>query len=131
MNIREWCQEKRITATAERVDSNPTMEDGGDMDHWRVTLRRGKRRMVTHYSLGWGHNGRAPKAEEVLDCIASDAAGVENARDFSDWCADYGYSDDSRKAERIFRACAAEARQLRRWLGDGLYDDLLWHVERL
>lgn len=131
MDVREWCKEKRITATAERVDCNPHMEDGGAMDHWRVTLRRGKRRMTTHFSMGYAHHGREPEVAEVLDCLASDAAGIENARDFSDWCSEYGYSDDSRKAERIFKVCKEQARQLRRWLGDGPYDDLLWNTERL
>jgi hypothetical protein len=83
------------------------------------------------FSKGSGHNGEAPTVAEVLDCLASDAAGIENARDFEDWCSEYGYDTDSRKNARAYRACKRQAIALNRIMGnDGLYERLLFHTER-
>jgi hypothetical protein len=72
-----------------------------------------------------------PKLADVLDCLASDAAGFENAQSFEDWAAEYGYDTDSRKAEKVYRTVERQAKQLRRVLGDEGYNALLWDIERL
>ena len=85
VKIEDFITANRITMTAERVDCNPHM-DSRDMDHWKVEFRRvpgGKTvaRLATYYSMGFGHNGKAPKAENVLDCLASDASGSTDSRE--------------------------------------------------
>jgi hypothetical protein len=118
-----------ISMTAERADTNPNMERQ-DMDHWRCVLRAGRSRMTVMFSQGYGHNGKAPDVASVLDCLASDAAGVDNSRDFEDWCSEYGYDIDSRKAERTFKTCERQALKLHKFLGDSAYRTLLWDTER-
>jgi hypothetical protein len=120
----------RIRMTAERTDSNPNMESEQPMNHWRVTFRMGRKRMTTYFSMGLGREGREPRADEVLDSLASDAAGVQNAADFTDWCAEYGFDTDSRKAETVFKACCAGARRLRAFIGED-YEKLLFETDRL
>jgi hypothetical protein len=66
----------------------------------------------------------------VLDSLASDAAGYENSPDFGDWCGEYGYDEDSRKAERIFKDVERQSAKLKKFLGDDLYETLLWDTER-
>lgn len=119
-----------IRMTAERTDSNPSMSDSKDMDHWKVVLHAGRSRVTTYFSVGYGHNGKAPEAPDVLSCLADDAAGVTNAQSFEDWCSEYGYESDSRKAERIYKACEHSAAKLHKLLGDSAYETLLWNVER-
>ena len=129
-SLEQFIQGASIALHPEWVSSNPHMEDSDNMDNWRCVLRAGHRRMTVYFSKGVGHKGTEPTAAEVLDCLASDAAGVENARSFEEWCSEYGYDTDSRKAERIFKACARQAAALRRLLGDSAYETLLWKVER-
>jgi hypothetical protein len=125
--IDEW----HIRVTATRTDRNPSMEDSANMDHWRVRLIGPHGRMSLVFSKGYGHNGEPPAVAEVLSCLASDAAGIENARDFADWCSEYGFDTDSRKAERIYRTLKRQAVSLNRIMGnDGLYQRLLFHTER-
>lgn len=120
-----------ITMTSEYADSNPNMDNPNwQANHYRVTLRYGRRRFSLYFSQGIGISGE-PKTASVLDCLASDASGVENARDFEDWCGEYGYDTDSRRAERTYRTCRRQAARLKRLLGDDLYDQLLRHTERL
>lgn len=102
------------------------------MDHWHVVLRRADtgQRLSAYYSKGYGHQGKPPTDEEVLDCLASEAAGVENAQGFSDWCSEYGYDTDSRKALKVFQACEKQAEKLKAFIGAD-YRGLLFDIERL
>jgi hypothetical protein len=147
VSIADFIKEHRISMTAERTDTNPNMDDGGrDMDHWKVVLKRrdyaGKRynarkdgtsvvaTMTTYFSMGYGHHGKAPKAAEVLDCIASDASGADGS--FEDFCSNFGYDEDSRKAEKTYKACKHQGERLRKFLGDDAFQTLVYGgVERL
>jgi len=117
----------------ERVEKNPNNPDWKDADHWRVVLSIGKkgdcRQMTTYFSMGYGHKGKEPKAEDILDCLASDSSGVN--QDFEDWAADLGYDSDSRKAERTYRVCIEQARKLELFLNYEQYEELLYDTERL
>lgn len=53
-------------------------------------------------------------------CMLSDAESYLSARDFADFCAEFGYNEDSRNAERIFRACGIMRRRCNRL---GISDD--------
>lgn len=128
--LSEFIEQAGVSMTAESTYRNPHMDDRQDMDHWRCVLRRGRKSMVVYFSKGIGHHGAEPTVEEVLDCMASDASGVENARSFEDWCGEYGYSADSRKAERTYKTIERQAKRLKDVLGNEDYDVLLWHTER-
>jgi hypothetical protein len=149
VRIEDFITRNGITITSVYADRNPAMEGSANMDNYKVTLKRSaavprvgvsgidllthKRivaRLTVTFSKGMGHHGAEPTADEVLDCLASDAAGIENAQSFEDWCSEYGYDTDSRKAEKTFKACEHSARRLKAFLGDDLYDQLLWHTER-
>jgi hypothetical protein len=145
VTIAQFIESNRISLTAEKyTDHNPLMEgEGIRMDHWKVTLERGSRsvvrsvdditprRMTLTFSKGLGHHGAEPTAEEVLDCLASDASGIENARDFEDFCSEYGYDTDSRKAEKIYKDTKHQTERLRKFLGDEAFDTLVWNTERM
>lgn len=105
------------TMTVAPTDHNPHMDYRHPMDHWRCTLRHQGRRMSVVYSMGRGHNGMEPQAKEVLESLFLDASSA-SARDFADFCAEFGYDTDSRRAERIYKACQSTAMRLRKLLGD-------------
>lgn len=116
------------------VDRNPYMaDDNWQAHHYKITLRatiNGKRKQyTTYFSQGYGID-HDPRPEDVLDCLASDASGVDNARNFEDWASEYGYDTDSRKAEIVYRNCERESWKLVKFLGRDAYRDLL-EAERL
>ena len=125
MNTKQFVRKHRVSINNKWSDSNPYMPDSLNMNHWKVTLKHNGRQYTTYYSMGYGLSGE-PTAADALDCLASDAAGYENARSFEDWAGDYGYDTDSRKAERIFRIVGKQADKLKTLLGDNLYNTLLW-----
>ena len=86
--------------------------------------------MTVYFSQGSAHK-KSPTLAEVLDCLASDASGVDNARSFEDWASEYGYDTDSRKAERTYQICKKQAQELKALLGQDAYNQLLYSTEGL
>lgn len=130
-SVKAFVNRYDIRMTADMVDQNPNMTDQNwQADHWKCVFKRGRKQMTTYFSMGLAH-AREPEAPEVLDCLASEAAGFENARDFEDWASEYGYDSDSRTAERIFKVVARQSKALRQFLGDYAYEELLWRTDRL
>ena len=108
------------------------MGDSG-MRHFRCSISNvGTVSFRFYFSQGSAHM-KTPTLADVLNCLADDAGGYENARNgaFESWASEYGYDEDSRKAEKIFRAIERQAEQLERILGRLAYEELLWNTERL
>lgn len=80
--------------------------------------------MTLYFSKGYGHGGTEPSAEEVLECLHSDAYIADCCPTFDDYCSELGYDNDSRRAERQYNAVVAQALQVQSWLGD-VYNDFL------
>lgn len=89
---------------------------------WTVTLykqaasRRGApRSMRTDYHCGaaFQRDGLPiePQAADVVHCLLSDAS-ARDAGSFEAWADEYGYSADSREAERIYQRCLDTAERL-------------------
>lgn len=129
-NMAEWVMANGITIKVTQTDSNPNMDNSENMDHWRCCLRRNGRQLTVIFSMGSGHNGRQPEASDVLDCLASDADSYNNSSSFEDWAADYRYDANSRTAERTYNTIGTQTGKLRRFLGNILYKELLYNVDR-
>ncbi|MCK9460691.1 MAG: hypothetical protein M0R80_13715 [Proteobacteria bacterium] len=127
--INEFINANKIRITNEWADTNRNNPDWKDANHYKVVLKMDNRQLTTYFSQGYGISGE-PTAESVLNCLASDTSGFENARNFEDWANEYGYDTDSRKAERIYRVIERQTKQLKRFLGDK-YDELLYDTESL
>lgn len=95
----------------------PIPEDFKAAHPWTVRLSYQGRQLTVPFYMGQALT-EEPTAEEVLECLLSDASGVECARSFEDWASDLGFDPDSRKAERIYKACERIAVKLRRFLGE-------------
>ena len=125
MTIEEFIAANGLKMTAALADNNPYMP-GNNMTHYRCTIRCGRRRMTVPFSQGFAHTSE-PKLAAVLNCLASDAASVEDAA-FEDWAADMGFDEDSRTAERTYKACQKQHDQLCRLLGEDSCAALLWNT---
>jgi hypothetical protein len=86
-------------------------------DRYRVTLSKNDEeqgRARVSFDFWNSHkdmqDGKEPDAYDVLSCIASDLYAPET---FEEFCSEYGYDEDSRKAERTFKATNDLNRRLR------------------
>lgn len=129
--IDEFIARTGVTMTVESIPQRSDRNNDWDREasHWLVTISRDGRSMSVEYSMGSAHTGE-PELRDVLDNLASDSAGYENASGFEDWAADYGYDTDSRRAYATFEAVAAQRSQLASLFDDDDFDRLLWHTER-
>lgn len=92
------------------------------VDQWRVTLssKAGFHSFDYFTGLGlrhkpdsWGkRKPRKPKVADVLHSLILDASAADE--NFHDWCANFGYSDDSIKAMNTYKACLEVAAALRK-----------------
>ena len=62
-----------------------------------------------------------PSAYDVLACISGD---VNCPDTFKDFCSEYGYDEDSRKAEQTFKRCRALAVKLQEFFTEQEQTDL-------
>jgi hypothetical protein len=115
-----------VKAIAERPDSF-----GADMPrHFRCQIRKGRRSFVVYFSQGSGHNTE-PTITDVLDCLASDIAGLQGAGSFEEWCGEYGYDTDSRRAFTTYKAIEKQEAALTRVINDSeAMNTLLYKIER-
>lgn len=101
-----------------------TTRDGDwKCDQWRVELSNKLGMWSTDYFTGlglrskpdaWGQRKtKKPTVADVLHSLFMDASAAEY--NFSDWCDEYGYSDDSIKALNMYKACLDTATALRKY----------------
>jgi hypothetical protein len=119
-----------IKIACEWADRNPHMPDWNDANHYKCKITMGCKQVTIYFSQGYGVT-HEPEAADVLNCLADDSAGVSNARSFEEWADEYGYDTDSRKAEKTYNVCVKQAAGLLSFLGEDLYNELLWETERL
>lgn len=63
-----------------------------------------------------------PKDADVLHCLLMDGDAIDY--DFDDWCANYGYDTDSRKAYDTYQQCLQTGLKLRNTLGEAKLSEL-------
>lgn len=146
MTMAEFIQREGLTMKAAEVGSRPdSLMDSPGARHWRCVLEswvpapfggglveRTGRKMVIFFTQGSAHT-EAPTLADVLDCMASDSTF---SGDFADFCSELGYDEDSRQAERIFKATKRQTAKLLDLFGETadycpVLDDLRYNVERL
>ena len=98
----------------------PKNEEFKGSTGYMVTLRFKGRQITVPFYMGPALC-REPHAKEVLGCLVSDAQCGEY--DFEEFCSNMGYDEDSRRAERIHKACQRTAEKLERFLGED-YDEI-------
>lgn len=121
----EYLAAQGVTVSARLLGE--TKRDSWTCDEWRVAFQRvhldsrlpirDKAPLETAYYTGTGHRAKpakrmswdntprsvAPTAGSVLYSLLLDASSADE--NFHDWCANYGYDTDSRKALATYEAC--------------------------
>lgn len=69
--------------------------------------------MSVWYSMGSAHTGE-PKVLDVVGSLVMDASCEDT---FKDFCDSFGYDQDSRKAEKVWKACQSIKVRLHKLLG--------------
>lgn len=105
-----------------RLAINKKSDDWQDTaDKWLITI--GKE--VFDYYTGIGHRKndkpQKPELSSVLYSLVMDASACDES--FEDWCSNFGYDTDSRKALETYLSCQESASKLHK-AGIYITDDL-------
>lgn len=93
---------------------------------WRVTFTKPYAHWQFPYYCGLAHvtksahrygeaKPRQPSDDDILRSLLMDAGAADE--NFHDWCANFGYSDDSISALNTYKECLNTATQLRKFIG--------------
>jgi len=131
--ISQFAAKYNITMSVEHADTNPNMMAADDKwmrdaQHYKCVLTYKRRKMTVPFSCGSAIE-HGPTVEDVLNCLISDASSTDYS--FEEWCREFGYDTDSRKAEQIYKICQTQSVKLQRLLGASLYAELDTETERL
>lgn len=101
-------------------------EENSNHNHYRVTIRRekaSKERFVFQFwdSIANSEKGEKPTAYDVLSCIASETTVYDS---FEEFCDEFGYDHDSRKAEQSWKGYNKSSRKLNNFLTEEELDSL-------
>ena len=133
ITLDQFITEQQLVMSVRPIKRNPHIQEQMPRN-FECTIEfegRGYHEPLTvYFSQGSAHK-KPPTLAEVLDCLASDASGVDNAQSFEAWASEYGYDTDSRKAEKTYNICVQQAQELKILLGQDAYNQLLNGTERL
>jgi hypothetical protein len=100
------------------------------LDQWQIeanqytaTIKYKGKQMTTPFFTGKGWT-KDPEIDDVMPALLSDYDVYQNW-EFEDFCSEFGYDSDSRKAEKIFKACQKNGKAVERVFGfdaERLYD---------
>ncbi len=123
-----------ITISASPTDAQPPWQEADAAPFrgqgWNITLARGEpgvdwAELTVPFWMGSAHGMTKPTAGDVMNCLCSDAASIENATGFEDWASELGMDTDSRRAEAIYEQCDEQAGELRAFLGND-FEAFVW-----
>ncbi len=118
MKLEAACSKLELTlSTAYRgIEIDKDANRPWDHHAYTVTLTRGAESFSTTYKQGTAHT-EPPTLTAVVACLMSDASAGELGS-FEEFCGDFGYDADSRRAESTYNACRETAAAMRRLLGE-------------
>ena len=88
---------------------------------FKMRLQRGRKSYTFTFGQSLYNGSSEPKMYDVLSCLQKYDCGT-----FEDFCSEFGYDTDSRRAERIYKGCVKEYNAVVRLFGDSgeCYDEL-------
>jgi hypothetical protein len=112
----DFCKKHGVKFKAEYIEHDFYFDDDKDCrDIYRITLKRNKKQ----YSFKFGQSlmdsalGIEPEIYDVLSCITK-----YKIESFENFCSEYGYLIDSKKAEKIYKKVCNEYKNVMRLFSD-------------
>lgn len=113
-----------LTASFIGTSSNVWEGDKHPHNQFRVTISNANGRGWCIYTDSYNNYLQGiteldeDEMKNALSCFLSDGSCYSSCRDFSDFCASFGYDEDSRKAFKIYKACQHHHEKAQELFGD-------------
>lgn len=96
-------------------------DDKQERDVYKCRLSRKGKQYTFEFGQSIANAGQEPTLYDVLSCLQKYEVG-----DFENFCADFGYHPDSRKAEKTYHAVVKEWKAVER-----LFSDILEELQEI
>ena len=83
--------------------------DKNDRHIFKITLSRNGKRFTFNFGQSIAEGSNEPTLYDVLVCLQKYDVGT-----FEDFCGEFGYDEDSRTAERVYKAVVKEFEAMQR-----------------
>jgi len=106
-----------------------------DAHHYFIVIRnKAGKELHTYYSTGsavpvFSSYKSRRKFEDIMDSLSLDCSSASDT--FEDFCNEFGYETDSRKAYETWQACVKIKKDMERLVGPEALEELINDVERL
>ena len=104
---------KGYAITVSDEDGDVSKGWSGAKKHWKVTVKKDGKQISFDY---YGGARVEARPNEAFYSYLSDGIGYMGARDFHDFCDEFGYTYD-RTAKEVFHACEKAYFKLRKFIG--------------
>lgn len=124
----DFCEKYGIKITRNFIDkrANKDWDDSYERNLWEFTIKKGRKSYKSEFWDSVANSNHIDPVEpsnyDLLACLTKYDPGT-----FEDFCVDFGYNTDSRKAEKTYKAVVKEYESLCRVFGD---DPDLWEEFR-
>ena len=128
----DFCERTGCSISAEYSGQDVPQWDGEKHNHFKIKFERGRRSFIVDFydsvintekykpeANGFFPMRGYPSAYDIIACLQKYDCGT-----FENFCAEYGYNEDSRKAEEIYNACKEEFSNLQRLFTDEEIEEL-------
>lgn len=118
--LQRLCDRLNVRIECTYGETDPKFEPDWDdkwvqqASHYACILRYAHKKATFYMIMGCAHTNE-PTAADVISCVASNAQALDLT--FPEWCREFGYDSDSRKAERIYKRCRQTGAKMRKLLG--------------
>ncbi len=110
----QFAQKHGIKLVINSSEYRPYFADDKESRYvFNCTLTRNKKRYTFDFGQSIFSGNTEPNIYDVLTCMQKYDVGS-----FEDFCGEFGYSEDSRSAERIYKAVCKEYEAVNRLFGD-------------
>lgn len=100
----DFLQKHGVKMSVTYVNYGPHFVGDKESRHrYRVTFSRNGKSMRVMFGQSHAKGATTPTAYDVLSCLQKYDVGT-----FEDFCSEFGYDEDSRSAERIYKAVIKE-----------------------
>ncbi len=119
------CEFKGFKLSAKYTGSKKADWGNGheNWNHHKITVKNTETGKQTSFDF-WASiaNPEVRSREDLIgafECFVGDA--VAGMNDFNDFCSEFGYDEDSRRAEKIYKACQKATEKLQRIYNGDVY----------
>lgn len=112
--VKDFLKETGTSFKAEYLDHDFYFDgDKECRDIYRITLKRNGKQFSFRFGQSIANAGQEPTAYDVLACLTKYDVGS-----FENFCSEFGYSNDSIKASKLYKAVLREYNGVNRLFSD-------------